>query len=95
MKYYLAIDIGASSGRHILGHVENGSIVLEEVWRFDNKLKKVLTGGTHRVIYHAHPTNLIALTFVLPLTDGSFTRELWEMATECPVVFPAGVGVVP
>ena len=37
MKYYLAIDIGASSGRHILGHIENGSIVLEEVWRFDNK----------------------------------------------------------
>ena len=37
MKYYLAIDIGASSGRHILGHIENGRIMLEEVWRFDNK----------------------------------------------------------
>ena len=37
MKYYLAIDIGASSGRHILGHVEDGKIVLEEIHRFDNK----------------------------------------------------------
>ena len=36
-QYYLAIDIGASSGRHILGSVENGKIVLEEVFRFDNK----------------------------------------------------------
>ena len=36
MKYYLAIDIGASSGRHILGHVENGKVVLEEMYRFDN-----------------------------------------------------------
>lgn len=36
-KYYLAIDIGASSGRHILGHVEDGKIVLEEVFRFDNR----------------------------------------------------------
>ena len=36
MKYYLAIDIGASSGRHILGHVENGKMVLEEMYRFDN-----------------------------------------------------------
>lgn len=36
MKYYLAIDIGASSGRHILGHVEDGRMVLEEVYRFDN-----------------------------------------------------------
>lgn len=37
-KYYLAVDIGASSGRHILGHMENGKIVLEEVYRFENKL---------------------------------------------------------
>lgn len=36
MRYYLAIDIGASSGRHILGHVEDGKLVLEEVYRFDN-----------------------------------------------------------
>ncbi len=36
-RYYLAVDIGASSGRHILGHVENGRLVLEEVHRFDNK----------------------------------------------------------
>ncbi len=39
MKYHLAIDIGASSGRHILGHMENGKIVLEEVFRFDNRQK--------------------------------------------------------
>ncbi len=36
MQYYLAIDIGASSGRHILGHLENGKLVLEEMFRFDN-----------------------------------------------------------
>jgi len=36
MKSHLAIDIGASSGRHILGRVENGKIALEEVYRFDN-----------------------------------------------------------
>ena len=35
-RYYLAIDIGASSGRHVPGHVEDGKIVLEEVHRFDN-----------------------------------------------------------
>jgi len=61
----------------------------------NHEVKKNVTNGKHRVIYHAHTTNIIALTFVLPLTDEVFTRELWEMATECPVVFPAGVGVVP
>ena len=60
----------------------------------NHEVKKEVTGGKHRVIYHAHPTNVIALTFVLPLEDKVFTRELWEMATECPVVFPDGVGVV-
>lgn len=35
-QYYLAVDIGASSGRHILGHTENGKIILEEVYRFQN-----------------------------------------------------------
>ncbi len=34
--YYLAVDIGASSGRQILGSVENGKIVLEEIYRFKN-----------------------------------------------------------
>lgn len=60
----------------------------------NHEVKKEITGGIHRVIYHAHTTNVIALTFVLPLEDKVFTRELWEMATECPVVFPAGIGVV-
>ena len=35
-RYYLAVDIGASSGRHILSHMENGKIILEEVYRFPN-----------------------------------------------------------
>ena len=38
-KYYLAVDIGASSGRHMLGHIENGKMELEEIWRFENGMK--------------------------------------------------------
>ena len=36
MKYYLAIDIGASSGRHIVAHIENGKMITEEIYRFQN-----------------------------------------------------------
>lgn len=36
MTYYLAIDIGASSGRHILGYIENSKLHLEEIHRFEN-----------------------------------------------------------
>ena len=36
MTYYLAVDIGASSGRHMLSHLEDGKLVLEEIYRFPN-----------------------------------------------------------
>ena len=38
MKYYLAVDIGASSGRHIVGYMHNGELVTEEVYRFPNNV---------------------------------------------------------
>jgi len=41
MKYYLAIDIGASSGRHIVGYLENGELMTEEVYRFPNAMDQV------------------------------------------------------
>ena len=41
MEYYLAIDIGASSGRHILGSTQNGKLKLEEIYRFENGISKV------------------------------------------------------
>ena len=44
MTYYLAIDIGASSGRHILAHNENEKLVLEEIYRFDNNLTQSKDG---------------------------------------------------
>ncbi|MGL5693773.1 MAG: rhamnulokinase [Peptostreptococcaceae bacterium] len=41
MNYYLAIDIGASSGRHILSCFNNGKLELEEIYRFENGVKKI------------------------------------------------------
>ena len=38
MKYYLAIDLGASSGRHVVGHFENNELKLEEVYRFRTEM---------------------------------------------------------
>lgn len=39
-KYYLAVDIGASSGRHMLAWVEDGLIRMEEIHRFSNGMVK-------------------------------------------------------
>ena len=40
-KNHLAIDIGASSGRHIVGWMENGVLRTEEVYRFPNSVRRV------------------------------------------------------
>lgn len=44
MEYVLAVDIGASSGRHILGYINNGKLNLEEIYRFENNLVKTDEG---------------------------------------------------
>ena len=49
----------------------------------------------NRVVMHSHPTNLLAMNFVHELDEKSFTKDLWKMCTECVVVFPDGVGILP
>lgn len=91
----IEIDEKGANYRIRWGLVEGGTPTSElPTHLMNHEVKKRVTNGEHRVIYHAHTTNIIALTFVLPLNDEVFTRELWEMATECPVVFPGGVGVI-
>lgn len=53
------------------------------------------TKGQSRVLYHAHPAHIVAMTYILPLNAAAFSRVLWKSETECPMVFPEGVGVVP
>ncbi|WP_114354151.1 rhamnulose-1-phosphate aldolase [Saliterribacillus persicus] len=49
----------------------------------------------HRVIMHTHATNLIAMTFTHVLSEKEMSSTLWKMCTECIVVFPEGVGILP
>lgn len=54
-RYYLAVDIGASSGRHILSHMENGRLVLEEIYRFPNGMEEMdghLCWNTEKLFDH-------------------------------------------
>ena len=49
----------------------------------------------NRVVMHCHPTNTLAMNFVHELDEKKFSHTLWEMCTECIVVFPEGVGILP
>ena len=66
-------------GAHILNH----------------SVRKTASGGKDRVMYHLHPKSLIALTYILKLDDKTFSDALWRSMTECVMVIPDGVGVVP
>ncbi|MBR4288953.1 MAG: rhamnulose-1-phosphate aldolase [Clostridia bacterium] len=50
--------------------------------------------GAGRAVYHCHPANTVALTYLLNCDDKTFSEALWESETECAFVFPEGVGVV-
>ncbi len=90
------INAAGDAWRIVWGLEKGGCPTSEFPSHFLNhSVRKEATGGACRVIYHAHPANLIAMTYILPLTARDFTRALWKSATECPVVFPGGVGVVP
>ena len=44
MKYYLAIDLGASSGRHVIGYLKDGEVVLKEIYRFKTGMSSSADG---------------------------------------------------
>lgn len=90
------IDSAGGAWRIVWGLEDGAKPTSEFPSHFMNhSVRAAATEGVYRVIYHAHTPNLIAMTYVLPLTARDFTRALWQSATECPVVFPGGVGVVP
>lgn len=57
------------------------------------KLQK--NNSDKRCVMHCHPTNLVAMSFTLPLQEKHFSRILWKMQAESIVVFPEGIGIIP
>jgi len=49
----------------------------------------------NRIIMHAHPANLIAMTYIHSIDEKEFTRTLWQFCIEGIVVFPEGIAVLP
>jgi rhamnulose-1-phosphate aldolase len=91
----IEVDATGSKYRIVWGFVNGGRPTSELPSHLMNLEVCKKRDAEIRVVYHCHPTNVIALTYVLPLEDEIFTREIWEMATECPIVFAQGIGVVP
>lgn len=83
-------------GVEVLWGLRNGAVPTSELAsHFMSHIERLKVDPTHRIVLHTHATNVIAMTFTHDLDELKFTKTLWEMCTECLVVFPDGVSVIP
>lgn len=58
-------------------------------------IERLKSDGENKIIMHAHPANLIAMTFVHSINEKEFTRKLWQLCIEGIIIFPEGLAVLP
>ncbi len=77
------------------GYADGGKFTSELPAHLMSHAARLEVNPENRVVMHCHPGNLLAMTYVHDLDEKAFTRTLWQMCTECIVVFPEGVNVLP
>lgn len=77
------------------GYSDGGQFTSELPAHLMSHSVRLTVNPNNRVVMHCHPANLLAMTYVHSLDEREFTRTLWQMCTECIVVFPDGVNVLP
>ncbi len=77
------------------GYSDGGKFTSEFPAHLMSHMARLKVDPDNRVVMHCHPGKLLAMTYVHNLDEKAFTRTLWQMCTECIVVFPDGVNVLP
>ena len=86
---------GGRTARLLWGLSDGGKFTSEFPAHMMSHVARLAVNAENRVVMHCHPANLLAMTYVHDLDTKAFTRTLWQMCTECIVVFPDGVNVLP
>ena len=86
---------GGETAELLWGFADGGRFTSEFPAHMMSHAARLAVDPDNRVIMHCHPDNLLAMTYVHDLDEREFTRTLWQMETECIVVFPEGVNVLP
>lgn len=89
------IGKGGKNVELLWGYKDGGRPTSEFPAHMMSHIARLSVDTENRVVMHSHPTNTLAMNFVHELDEKKFTHTLWEMCTECIVVFPDGVGVLP
>ena len=77
------------------GYKDGGKFTSELPSHLMSHIARLSVNPENRVVIHSHPTNTLAMNYVHELDEKKFTHTLWEMCTECIVVFPDGIGILP
>ncbi len=86
---------GSKNAQLLWGFTDGGQFTSEVPAHMLSHAARLAVDPDNRVVMHCHPANLLAMTYVHDLDSRAFTRTLWQMCTECIVVFPDGVNVLP
>ena len=86
---------GGKTAELLWGFTDGGRFTSEFPAHMMSHAARLGVDPQSRVILHCHPNNLLAMTYVHDLEERAFTRTLWRMETECIMVFPEGVNVLP
>ena len=85
-----------NSGYEIVWGFEEENLPTSEIYmHLLSHSARLKVDENHRVIVHNHATEISAMTFVHELDEDSLTRTLWGIITECILVFPEGISVLP
>ncbi len=85
----------AQTAELLWGFADGGTFTSELPAHLMSHMARLTVDPLNRVIMHTHPTHTLAMNYVHELDEKALTHTLWEMCTECIVVFPDGVGVLP
>ena len=86
---------GGRNAQLMWGYSDGGQFTSEFPAHMMSHVARLKVDPQNHVVMHCHPGNLLAMTYVHDLDERAFTRTLWQMCTECIVVFPDGVNVLP
>lgn len=107
-RYFKNVASAPAENLGIIRIAENGQ-TLELLWGLENEclptselpthfmshVARLKVDPAHRIVLHCHASHLLAMSFTHELDERLFTRTLWQMCTECLVVFPEGISIVP
>jgi rhamnulose-1-phosphate aldolase len=91
----LRISGDGSSAELLWGFSGGGSPTSEFSVHLMCHITRLKKNTANRIIMHAHPSNIIAMTFVHSIDEKEFTRTLWQHCIEGILVFPEGIAVLP